>query len=244
MTLTPWLWAFLMIAAPEPGSRSTRRMTLAPFVIAWSAWLACVAGSPWALTIVCLIPAAVKAWSRYLRSCVSQRTDDFVSGRSTAIEPLPLVLLDGVLLAELLLDDLLELPQPATAKARAATAAAIPTVKPGVRLIIGEPPPPGAVLGPGSFAARRAGCWHCFVRVMRRPPWWELHGVCRPTGRIRRSRARVHRGSRCARPARRGRSSRRAPRWESRSARSRCAAAPGAGRRRARGCPRRSRAAG
>src|SRR5213080_2411527 len=151
MTLTPWLWAFLMIAAPEPGSRSTSRMTLAPLVIAWSAWLACVAGSPCALTIVCLTPAAVKAWSRYLRSCVSQRTDDFVSGRSTAMEPLPLVLLDGVLLAELLLDDLLELPQPATAKAMAASAAAIPTVKPGERLIIGEPPPPGAISAPVRF---------------------------------------------------------------------------------------------
>ena len=52
MTLTPWLWAFLMIAAPDPGSRSTSRMTFAPFVSAWSAWLGWVAGSPWALTIV------------------------------------------------------------------------------------------------------------------------------------------------------------------------------------------------
>jgi hypothetical protein len=34
MTLTPWLWAFLMIAAPDPGSRSTSRITFAPFVIA------------------------------------------------------------------------------------------------------------------------------------------------------------------------------------------------------------------
>src|SRR3954463_10988527 len=181
MTLTPWLWAFLMIADPEPGSRSTSRITFAPFVMAWSAWLACVAGSPWAFTIVCGTPAAVNAWSRYLRSCVSQRTDDFVSGSRTAT--LPALLLLAVL--ELPLDVLLllSLPQPATAKARTARAAAIPTVKPGERLIIGEPPPPGADLGPGSFSARRAGCWYCFVRIMRRPPCWPVGGWwSRPQG--------------------------------------------------------------
>src|SRR4029078_10531586 len=104
MTLTPWLWAFLMIAAPDPGSRSTSRITFAPFVIAWSAWLACVAGSPWALTMVCLTPAAVDAWSRCLLSWVSQRTDDLVSGRSTAM--LPLAPLLDELLVLLLLDEL------------------------------------------------------------------------------------------------------------------------------------------
>src|SRR4051795_7570445 len=132
MTLTPWLWAFLMIAEPEPGSRSTSRITFAPFVIAWSAWLACVAGSPWAFTIVCGTPAAVNAWSRYLRSWVSQRTEDFVSGSRTATLPALLLLVELLVLLLLLLDLLsLLLPQPATAKAMAARAAAIPTVKPG-----------------------------------------------------------------------------------------------------------------
>src|SRR5690242_4684479 len=124
MTLTPWLWAFLMIAAPDPGSRSTSRITFAPFVIAWSAWLACVDGSPCALTIVCLMPAAVNAWSRYLRSWVSQRTDDFVSGRSTAMLPLaPPLLLDVLPLLDELLLSLLE-PQPAATNASAVTAMA------------------------------------------------------------------------------------------------------------------------
>src|SRR4051812_13321328 len=87
MTFAPRACAVLMIAAPEPGSRSTSRMTLAPLVSAWSAWLRWVLGSPWALTIVCAIPAALNAWSRYLRSCVSQRTEDCVSGSRTAILP-------------------------------------------------------------------------------------------------------------------------------------------------------------
>src|SRR3954464_13726324 len=84
MTFAPRAWAVLMIAAPDPGSRSTSRMTFAPLVSAWSAWLRCVAGSPCAFTIVNGTPAALKASDRYRRSCVSQRTDDFVSGRSTA----------------------------------------------------------------------------------------------------------------------------------------------------------------
>jgi hypothetical protein len=50
------------------------------------------------------------------------------------------------LLLPLLVELLLLLPHPATAKARAAHATAIPATKPGERLIIGEPPPPG-VLG-------------------------------------------------------------------------------------------------
>src|SRR3954453_12523993 len=84
MTFAPRAWAVLMIAAPDPGSRSTSRMTLAPLVSAWSAWLRCVAGSPCALTMVYGTPAFLKASARYRRSCVSHRTDDFVSGRSTA----------------------------------------------------------------------------------------------------------------------------------------------------------------
>src|SRR3954451_21040930 len=116
MTFAPRLWAVLMIAAPEPGSRSTSRMTLAPLVSAWSAWLRCVLGSPWALTMVCGMPAALNAWSRYRRSCVSQRTDDWVSGSSTAI--LPLFELPPVELLSLLLD-----PQPTPMAAAAMTRA-------------------------------------------------------------------------------------------------------------------------
>src|SRR4051794_22890027 len=91
-------------------------------------------------------PAAVNAWSRYLRSWVSQRTEDFVSGSRTATLPALLPPLELLLL----LDDLSlsSLPHPATAKARTARAAAIPATKPGERLIIGEPPPPGATLAP------------------------------------------------------------------------------------------------
>src|SRR3954469_20006939 len=115
MTFAPRAWAVLMIAAPEAGSRSARRTTLAPLVSAWSAWLRCVAGSPWALTIVWGTPAALKASSRYRRSWVSQRTEDCLSGRSTA--PLPALDPLLLLLLPLLVDDLLSLlslPQAAT----------------------------------------------------------------------------------------------------------------------------------
>src|SRR5207247_4625009 len=85
-----------------------------------------------------------------------------VSGSRTATLPvLPLELVDELPLLVLLL--LLQ-PHPATAKARAVQATAIPATKPGERLLIGEPPPPGVALTPGSFAARRAGCWFSFVR--------------------------------------------------------------------------------
>src|SRR3954454_17673053 len=114
MTFAPRACAVLMIAAPDPGSRSTSRMTLAPLVSAWSAWLRCVAGSPWALTIVWGTPAALKASSRYRRSWVSERTEDCVSGRSTAtLQALdPLLLLPPLLVDDLL--SLLSLPQAAT----------------------------------------------------------------------------------------------------------------------------------
>src|SRR3954453_6383635 len=115
MTFAPRLCAVLMIAAPDPGSRSTSRMTLAPLVSAWSARLRWVLGSPCALTIVCGMPAALNAWSRYRRSWVSQRTDDCVSGSRTAT--LPALLpppLDELLLLE---------PQPAAMAAAAMTRA-------------------------------------------------------------------------------------------------------------------------
>src|SRR3954449_9080117 len=117
MTFAPRACASEMIDLPLPGSRSTSRMTFAPFVSACSAWVRCVPGSPWALVIVCLIPAAVKAWSRYLRSNCSQRTDDCVSGRSTATLPAlaPPLVLAAPPLVELLL--LLDEPQPAATSA-------------------------------------------------------------------------------------------------------------------------------
>src|SRR3954452_19271516 len=149
MTFAPRLCAVLMIAAPEPGSRSTSRMTLAPLVSAWSAWLRWVLGSPCALTMVCGIPAALKAWSRYLRSWVSQRTDDCVSGSSTAILPLLLPLLPLVL--ELLLLDPQPMPMAAAAMTRAPSAHFVLTepillvVDPWLsfKLIVLRPPSPG-----------------------------------------------------------------------------------------------------
>src|SRR5689334_14574155 len=95
MTFAPFACAALMIAAPDPGSRSTSRMTFAPLVSAWSAWLRWVVGSPCAFTIVYGTPAALNASARYRRSWVSHRTDDLVSGRRTATLPAlaPLVVL-------------------------------------------------------------------------------------------------------------------------------------------------------
>src|SRR5919201_6481861 len=127
MTFAPRACASEMIDLPLPGSRSTSRMTFAPFVSACSACVRCVPGSPWAFVIVCLIPAAVKAWSRYLRSNCSQRTDDCVSGRSTAMLPFtfefPLdVLAPALVEVLLLLDD----PQPAATSATITATAARP----------------------------------------------------------------------------------------------------------------------
>src|SRR5437588_2983014 len=110
-----------MIAAPLPGSRSTSRITFAPLVIACSACVRWVLGSPCALTIVWVTPAAVSALSRYGRSNCSHRTDDCVSGSSTATSALLPPAVDDVvdaappvLLGVLLL--LLE-PQPAITRA-------------------------------------------------------------------------------------------------------------------------------
>src|SRR3954447_20446573 len=124
MTLAPRACARSMIDLPLPGSRSTRRTTLAPFVSACSAWVRCWAGSPWAFTIVCLMPAAVNAWSRYLRSNCSQRTEDCVSGSSTAM--LPFTLLEPLVAAPppVLVFDLFDEPQPAAASAAAASTSA------------------------------------------------------------------------------------------------------------------------
>src|SRR5262245_49535795 len=87
MTLTPRDFAFAAIAAPEPESRLTSRMTLAPLVIACSACCCCVDLSPSAFWMVASTPAASNACLRNGRSTVSQRTDDLESGRSTATLP-------------------------------------------------------------------------------------------------------------------------------------------------------------
>src|SRR3954464_15659075 len=100
MTFTPWDLAWDSIAAPEPESRLTSRMTLAPLVIACSACCCWVDLSPWAFWIVTGTPAALNADVRSGRSAVSQRTDDFVSGSRTA------TLSAELLLALLLLPEL------------------------------------------------------------------------------------------------------------------------------------------
>src|SRR5918911_3511263 len=87
MTLTPCDFALASIAAPEPESRLTSRITLAPLVIACSACCCCVDLSPSAFSIVDLTPAASNACLRSGRSTVSQRTDDLESGSSTATLP-------------------------------------------------------------------------------------------------------------------------------------------------------------
>src|SRR3954454_17273701 len=93
MTLTPWDFALASIAAPDPESRLTSRITFAPLVIACSACCCCVDLSPWAFWIVTGTPADLNAcWSNG-RSAVSQRTDDFVSGSSTATLSAALLLL-------------------------------------------------------------------------------------------------------------------------------------------------------
>ncbi len=87
MTFTPCDLAFAAIAAPEPESRFTSSSTFAPFVIACSACCCWVALSPSAFWISTSTPAASNAaWSDG-RSTVSQRTEDFESGSSTATLP-------------------------------------------------------------------------------------------------------------------------------------------------------------
>src|SRR5919206_5288638 len=99
MTLTPRDLALASIAAPEPESRFTSRITFAPFVMACSACCCWVDLSPWAFWIVAGTPADLNAAASSGRSAVSQRTDDFVSGSSTAtlsaelLPPLLLLLL-------------------------------------------------------------------------------------------------------------------------------------------------------
>src|SRR3954469_17458319 len=69
-------------------------MTFAPLVMACSACCCCVDLSPSAFWMVASTPAASNAFFRNGRSTVSQRTDAFESGSSTAtlpgLEPPPL----------------------------------------------------------------------------------------------------------------------------------------------------------
>ena len=84
MTLTPRDLALASIAAPEPESRFTSSRTFAPFVIICSACCCWVDLSPWALSMVTGTPAFLNASCSSGRSKDSQRTDDWVSGSSTA----------------------------------------------------------------------------------------------------------------------------------------------------------------
>src|SRR6476659_2200583 len=83
MTFTLRACAFEMILQPEPGSRLVKRRTLAPLARHWSACETCFWASPSALTTVAAMPAFLKAATNVGRSCVSHRTDDFVSGSNT-----------------------------------------------------------------------------------------------------------------------------------------------------------------
>src|SRR4051794_2882634 len=83
MTLTPRDLALASMAAPEPESRLTSSRTLAPLVIICSACCCWVDLSPWALSIVASMPAALNACPSSGRSKDSQRIDDCVSGSRT-----------------------------------------------------------------------------------------------------------------------------------------------------------------
>src|SRR4051795_11223229 len=123
MTLTPWDFALASIAAPEPESRLTSRITFAPLVIACSACCCWVDLSPWAFWMGAGTPAPLNACCRSGRSAVSQRTDDLVSGSSTATLSADLLLLPLLLL--LLPPPPLSLPpQAATRNERAHSALA------------------------------------------------------------------------------------------------------------------------
>src|SRR4051795_2632600 len=120
MTLTPLAAAWVSIAAPEPESRLVNRMILAPLVMACSACCCWVDLSPWAFWISTGTPAALNDCSSSGRSAVSQRTELWVSGSSTATLP-ALAALDP-LDAVLDFDD--ELSDPHAATPNAATASA------------------------------------------------------------------------------------------------------------------------
>src|SRR3954469_431779 len=176
MTLTPRDFALAAIAAPEPESRFTSRITLAPLVIACSACCCCVDLSPSAFWIVASTPAASNACLRNGRSTVSQRTEDFESGSSTATLP---AFLSPPLLPLEPLSELLSSPQPATASAQPAATVATnhAPLCMGFLLLI--------------------GLMSSFLLVTASPPWGEVGGRARP----RRGRARWRRALRRGRRA-------------------------------------------
>src|SRR3954470_15209884 len=193
MTLTPWDFALASIAAPEPESRFTSRITFAPLVIACSACCCWVDLSPWAFWIVTGTPADLNACWSSGRSAVSQRTDDFVSGSRNATLPAELLL--ALLLLLLLLlppppPPLLP-PQAAMTNERAHTAGA----RASTRREVGERITCSSSVG-----------WTCVG--------WEVSGGRRPRGRP----ARASRAPRRARPGPRPRSGRPRPPPGSRSA--------------------------
>src|ERR1700730_13934438 len=85
MTGTPDALALSITALPVPESRLTIIRTVAPPVIIWSAMVWNWVLSPWAFWMSDWTPAWSKADLRYLRSAVSQRTDEALSGRMTPI---------------------------------------------------------------------------------------------------------------------------------------------------------------
>src|SRR3954449_8987701 len=118
MTLMPWSCAFLITVAADGESRLTIASTETPSLIIWSAIVANFALSPLAFWMSASTPAALKASPRYLRSKLSQRTEDAVSGRMTPTLPLAWPPPPPPLLLLLLSSP----PHAATVKAMASTA--------------------------------------------------------------------------------------------------------------------------
>src|SRR5437016_4244429 len=81
----PAVLALSSTALPVPLSRLTIIRTLTPFVIIWSAMVWNDVLSPCAFWMSYWRPAALNASLRYLRSFVSQRAEDLLSGRMTPI---------------------------------------------------------------------------------------------------------------------------------------------------------------
>src|SRR6185369_10731787 len=83
MVATPACAAFERTALPVPLSRLTIMRTLTPLVIIWSAMVWKAFLSFCAFWMSYSTPAALNAASRYLRSAVSHRAEDALSGRMT-----------------------------------------------------------------------------------------------------------------------------------------------------------------
>src|SRR5690606_22343263 len=87
MVATPCDFALSSTALPVPLSRLVIISTVAPLVIIWSAIVWNWFLSPWAFWMSNSTPAAWNASVRYLRSAVSHRAEDLLSGRMTPILP-------------------------------------------------------------------------------------------------------------------------------------------------------------